>query len=256
MSPSLVRGAAPLALALFLSALAATVHARGDTGRIDNNRRVSAQGQAEDGSRLLLSDELLAEGGMERVYTRGSQVLYRSRIQLSDAGLVARVSEGHPSQLGTIRLTGSQLAVSDAQGQLLWSETLSRPLCLPEFSPEFVQAHWERLAPGSAPLACGVPIIKARKVALVQWVRLPDGPGGERIVELQPGSFGMRFFLRPTRLTFSADGRALLAQSGQFESVRDPQASASYLKGQVRFDTPREAQRWPVQRFGPPAASS
>ncbi len=71
-----------------------------------------------------------------------------------------------------------------------------------------------------------------------------------RVVELQRGSFGMRFFLSPTRLSFSADGTRLLAQSGQFETTKDPKSSPSYLKGDAVMDTPRQAALWPKERFG------
>ncbi len=223
--------------------------------RTETAQRVTAILTGEDNARITVIDELSADGSIDRQFLRDAKVLYRSRVQFEGTQMVVRITEGHPSQRGAFRLAGSQLSVTDAQGQPLWSETLSRPLCLPEFNPEFVQAHWDRLAPGAPALPCVVPIIKARKVAPVQWVRLPDGPAGERVVELQPGSFGMRFFLKPTRLGFSADGRTLLWQTGQFESVKDPQASPSYLKGQARYERPREAQRWPVQRFGPVAAT-
>ncbi len=207
---------------------------------------------ADHGPRIRLVDEWLPDGGIERRFTSGTQVLYRGRIQPTPTGLTATVAEGHPSQLGTLVLAGAQLTVTDAQGKPLWSETLNRPLCLPELHPEFIGAQWDRLAVGAEPLACGIPILKARKVARVQWERLPDGPGGERIVELQPGTLGMRLFLRPTRLTFSPDGQSLLAQSGQFESVRDPASGPRYLQGRLQFDRPRDARRWALTRFGPP----
>ncbi len=211
---------------------------------------------SDAGARIRMVDEWQADGSVERRFSQGAQTLYRGRVQPTASGLVATVAEGHPSQLGTLVLAGRQLTVTDAQGKPLWSETLTRPLCLTEVHPEFVRAHWERLAPGSEPLACGIPILKARKVAKVQWARLPDGPGGERIVELQPGTLGMRLFLRPTRLTFSPDGQSLLEQTGQFESVRDPASSPRYLQGRLQFERPREARRWPAERFGPAEAAA
>ncbi len=202
---------------------------------------------------LTLTERLGPDGAMEREYRRSTDTLYRSRYQPLPQGFQLHIVAGHPAQLGTLRLQGQRLSVTDAQGQALWSEDLAKPLCLPEFSAEFVRAHWDRLQAGRDPLPCGVPIIKARKVAPVQWVRLPDGARGERIVELRPGSFGMRFFLSPTRFTFSADGTALLSQEGQFETTPDPTASPRYLKGTATYASPREVPRWPLARFGPMA---
>ena len=212
----------------------------------------SAQVVAKD-MVLTLTEQVDAMGQMEREFRRGTETLYRSRLQPLHQGFTLQVVAGHPSQMGTLRLERQRLSVVDGQGQPLWSEELSKPLCMPEFMPEFVRAHWDRLAPGREPLACGVPIIKARKVAPVVWVRLPDGPRGERLVELRPGSFGMRFFLKPTRLTFSADGATLLAQEGQFDTTPDPKASPSYVRGSASYTSIRQAQHWPLERFGPPA---
>jgi hypothetical protein len=200
---------------------------------------------------ITLTEQVDANGNIEREFRQGADTLYRSRLQLLNQGFTLQVMAGHPSQLGTLRLERQRLSVVDSQGQALWSEKLSRPLCLPEFIPEFVKAHWDRLTVGRDPLACGAPIIKARKVAPVEWVRLPDGPRGERLVELRPGSFGMRFFLRPTRFTFSADGTTLLSQEGQFDTTPDPKASPSYLKGAGTYTSTRQAQNWPIERFGP-----
>lgn len=200
---------------------------------------------------IILTEQVDPTGNMEREFRRGTESLYRSRFQPFKQGFSLQVVAGHPSQLGTLRLERQQLSVVDGQGKHLWSEQLKKPLCLPEFIPEFIKAHWDRLAPGSEPLACGVPIIKARKVAPVEWVRLPDGPRGERLVELRPGSFGMRFFLSPTRLTFSADGSTLLAQEGQFDTTPDPNSSPRYLKGSATYSVTRQAQTWTVERFGP-----
>lgn len=200
---------------------------------------------------ITLTEQVDANGNIDREFRRGTETLYRSRLQAMPQGFTLQVIAGHPSQLGTLRLERQRLSVVDSQGQALWSEELSRPLCLPEFIPEFVRAHWDRLTPGRDPLACGAPIIKARKVAPVEWVRLPDGPRGERLVELRPGSFGMRFFLRPTRFTFSADGTTLLSQDGQFDATPDPKASPSYLKGTGTYTATRPALNWPIERFGP-----
>ena len=99
-------------------------------------------------------------------------------------------------------------------------------------------------------MECVVPIIKAKKVAPVKFVRLPDSESGTRVVELLPGSFGMRFFLSPTQLTFSADGKRLLGQNGQFETTKDPAGSPSYLKGVGVVSVSREAWVWNKDRFG------
>lgn len=202
---------------------------------------------------LTLTEQVDAAGNIDREFRRGMETVYRSRTQVSNRGFTLQVLSGHPSQMGTLRLDRQRLSVVDSQGKPLWSEELTQPLCMPEFIPEFVKAHWERLTPGSDALACGVPIIKARKVASVEWVRLPDGLRGERMVELRPGSFGMRFFLRPTRFTFSADGSTLLSQEGQFDTTPDTKASPSYVKGTGTYTTTRQAQSWPIERFGPAA---
>jgi hypothetical protein len=158
-------------------------------------------------------------------------------------------------QLGSLSVDKGRLTVEDPQGKLLWTEVLKAPLCLPELTAEFVQAHWDELTIDGPVLRCGVPIIKARKVAPVQWDRLPDAENGERVVELQPGSFGMRFFLSPTRMTFSADGKRLLTQRGQFEATRDPSGRPSYLLGFSVINNPRDASRWSKDRFGSEAAA-
>jgi hypothetical protein len=200
---------------------------------------------------IILTEQVDPTGNMEREFSRGTETLYRSRIQPFNQGFSLQVVAGHPSQLGTLRLERNRLSVLDSQGKHLWSEELTKPLCLPEFIPEFIKAHWDRLTPGREPLACGSPIIKARKIAPVEWVRLPDGPRGERLVELRPGSLGMWFFLRPTRFTFSADGNTLIMIDGQFDTTPDPKASPSYLKGSATYSVTRQAQSWPVERFGP-----
>lgn len=200
---------------------------------------------------IILTEQVDPLGHMEREFRRGTETLYRSRLQPIDQGFSLQVLAGHTSQLGTLRLERQRLTVVDSQGKLLWSEELTKPLCMPEFIPEFIKAHWDRLKTGGEPLACGSPIIKARKIAPVEWVRLSDGPRGERLVELRPGSLGMRFFLRPTRFTFSADGNTLIMQDGQFDTATDPKASPSYLKGSATYSVTRQAQMWPVERFGP-----
>lgn len=202
------------------------------------------------GDPVALEETALPDGTLERRYVRGGTVLYRTVTATRPNGFEVWVAQGHPSQLGRFTVKGQQLSVQDAQGQPLWSETLAKPLCLPELAAEFVRAHWAQLTPGSEPLACVTPIIKARKVAPVQWVRLPDGPNGVRVVELQPGSLGMRFFLSPTRMTFSADGSRLLAHEGQFETTANPEGRARYLKGTATYTLTRAAAEWPTARFG------
>ena len=222
------------------------------SAQTDNSRPSTASARVMVKDVVInLTEQVDTSGNIDREFRRGSETLYRSRIQPLNQGFVLQVSAGHPSQLGTLRLERQKLSVVDTQGQPLWSEELTKPLCLPEFIPEFVKAHWDRLSLGRDPLACGAPIIKARKVAPVEWVRLPDGPRGERLVELRPGSFGMRFFLSPTRFTFSADGSTLLAQEGQFDTTPDPKASPSYIKGAASYLVTRQAQNWPLDRFGP-----
>lgn len=228
------------------------LYAELSAAQTDSLRQVTASARVASKDMVLtLTEQVDALGQMEREFRRGTETLYRSRLQPLQHGFTLQVLAGHASQMGTLRLERQRLSVVDGQGQPLWSEELTKPLCMPEFIPEFVRAHWDRLTPGREPLACGVPIIKARKVAPVEWVRLPDGPRGERLVELRPGSFGMRFFLKPTRLTFSADGSTLLAQEGQFDTMPDPKASPSYVKGSATYTTTRQAQNWPLDRFGP-----
>lgn len=232
--------------------LALAMWAQLSAAQTDGARQTTASARVLSKDMLIqLTEQVDGNGHIDREFRRGRESLYRSRIQPLNQGFTLQVSAGHPSQLGTIRLERQRLSVVDSQGQPLWSEDLTKPLCLPEFIPEFVKAHWERLALGREPLACGAPIIKARKVAPVEWVRLPDGPRGERVVELRPGSFGMRFFLSPTRFTFSADGSTLLAQDGQFDTTSDPKASPSYVKGTATYTVTRQAQTWPIERFGP-----
>jgi hypothetical protein len=199
---------------------------------------------------VVLEEAALPDGKLERRFVRGTTVLYRTVTALQNDGFEVWVAQGHPSQLGRFTVKGQQLSVQNGQGEPLWTETLSRPLCLPELAAEFVRAHWAQLKRGSEPLACVTPIIKARKVAPVQWVRLPDGANGVRVVELQPGSLGMRLFLSPTRMTFSADGSRLLAHEGQFESTANPDGRARYLKGTASYSLTRVAAEWPTARFG------
>lgn len=137
----------------------------------------------------------------------------------------------------------------------MWAVDLTPPLCLHEMAGEFVRAHWNRLALGSGPLRCVTPIIKARKVAPLKWRRLPDGPGGERIVQLGPGSLGMRLFMIPTRMTFSPDGSLLLAQQGQFEAPPRMDGRASYPRGAAVFSQSRPTESWPSAAFGPALAT-
>ena len=113
---------------------------------------------------ITLTEQADANGNIDREFRRGAETLYRSRLQVLPQGFSLQVLAGHPSQLGTLRLERQRLSVVDSQGQALWTEELSRPLCMPEFIPEFVKAHWDRLTPGRDPLPCGAPIIKARKV--------------------------------------------------------------------------------------------
>jgi hypothetical protein len=207
-------------------------------------------------SQIELLEQQLARGVLQRTYrTATGTTLYRSVTRAGPGRLEVQVLEGHASQRGSYRLEAGRLEVRDSEGQPLWAENLTQPLCLPELSGEFVRAHWNRLAPGSEPLRCVAPIIKARKVAPLQWRRLPDGPRGERIVELGPGSLGMRLFMIPTRMTFSADGTLLLAQKGQFEAPPRIDGRASYLRGAAVFTQARPTEAWPSGAFGPASAA-
>ena len=143
----------------------------------------------------------------------------------------------------------------DAEGRPLWTETSTQPLCLPELSGAFVRAYWNRLALGSEPLRCVTPIIKVRKVAPLQWCRLPDEPGGDRVVELGPGSLGMRLFMTQTQMTFSPDGTLLLAQQGQFEAPPRLDGRAGYLRGTAVFTQTRLTEVWPSDAFGTASAT-
>jgi hypothetical protein len=239
--PSLPRRLAWLATALCALAVPSTVAA----GTLSRATLVN------DGAPVLLEEVQLADGRLERRFTRDSSVLYRTVLAVRNDGFELQVAEGHPSQLGRFTVRQGQIAVQGAQGEALWAEALSKPLCLPELAAEFVRAHWAQLARGAAPLACVTPIIKAKKLAPVQWVRLADQADGARVVELQPGSFGMRFFLSPTRYTFSSDGNRLLAQEGQFESPPATSGRARYLKGKATFTQSRVAADWPAARFAP-----
>ena len=203
-----------------------------------------------NGEKVVMTDQVYADGRITRRFERGSALLYLSQVKATRDGFALEVSAGHPSQLGAVSVERGTLVAKDAQGKLLWTEVLKAPLCLPELTAEFVRAHWGDLKPGAPAVECVVPIIKAKKVAPVKFVRLPDAENGARRVELLPGSFGMRFFLSPTTLTFSADGARLLGQSGQFETTKDPAGSPSYLKGSGVVTAPREAWVWTKDRFG------
>lgn len=203
-----------------------------------------------NGEKVVLTDQVYADERITRRFERGTTLLYQSQVKATREGFVVEVSAGHPTQLGTVSVERGALVAKDAQGKLLWTEVLKAPLCLPELTAEFVRAHWSDLRPGAPAVACVVPIIKAKKVAPVKFLRLPDAENGTRRVELLPGSFGMRFFLSPTTLTFSADGARLLGQSGQFETTKDPAGSPSYLKGVGVVTVSREAWVWTKDRFG------
>ena len=203
-----------------------------------------------NGEKVVMTDQVYTDGRITRRFERGTSLLYQSQVKATRDGFALEVSAGHPSQLGAVSVERGTLVAKDAQGKLLWTEVLKAPLCLPELTAEFVRAHWSDLRPGAPAVACVVPIIKAKKVAPVKFVRLSDAENGTRRVELLPGSFGMRFFLSPTTLTFSADGARLLGQSGQFETTKDPAGSPSYLKGVGVVTVSREAWVWTKDRFG------
>lgn len=202
------------------------------------------------GEKVVMTDQVYADGRIIRRFERGTTLLYQSQVKATRDGFVIEVSAGHPIQLGTVSVEKGTLTAKDPQGKLLWTEVLKSPLCLPELTAEFVRAHWSDLRAGAPAVECVVPIIKAKKVAPVKFARLPDSESGARVVELLPGSFGMRFFLSPTKLTFSADGTRLLGQNGQFETTKDPAGSPSYLKGVGTVSVSREAWVWNKDRFG------
>lgn len=203
--------------------------------------------------RIAVLDRSLGADGIERRFTEDGRVLYRSRIRPMATGFDVAIVEGHPSQRGRFVVDAGRLSVFDGDGRPAWSQPLADPLCLPELLGEFVRAHWDRLAPGDAPLRCGTPILKASKVAPLQLRRLPDTADGRRVVEVGPGSLGMRLFMVPTRLTFAADGGRLLAHDGQFEAPRRVEGSAAYLRGQAVYDPARPVADWPAARFAPAA---
>jgi hypothetical protein len=203
-----------------------------------------------NGEKVVMTDQVYADGRIVRRFERGATLLYQSQVKATRDGFVVEVSAGHPIQLGVVSVEKGTLVAKDIQGKLLWTEVLKSPLCLPELTAEFVRANWSDLKVGAPAVECVVPIIKAKKVAPVKFVRLPDAESGARVVELLPGSLGMRFFLSPTKLTFSADGSRLLGQSGQFETTKDPAGSPSYLKGVGVVSVSREAWVWNKDRFG------
>lgn len=201
------------------------------------------------GFAVTLRESPFVAQSRERTFLRDGAVLYRSSMSNKEGQLSVRILAGHASQLGDISVANGRLIVETLDAKPIWSETFAVPLCLPEVSAEFVRAHWDVLPVNGAPLKCGAPIIKAKKVAPLQWQRLPDNVDGTRVVELQPGSFGMRFFLSPTRFVFSADGATLLSQDGQFESIPEAGGRATYLMGKVVFPTPRAIMLWPKAHF-------
>jgi hypothetical protein len=211
---------------------------------------VSSTSIEANGEKVMMTDLVYLDGRIARRFEKGSTLLYQSQVKTTRDGFVLEVTVGHPSQLGTVSVEKGTLSAKDPQGKLLWTEVLKSPLCLPELTAEFIRAHWNDLRLGAPAVECVVPIIKAKKVAPVKFVRLPDADNGARIVELLPGSFGMRFFLSPTQLTFSADGSRLLGQSGQFETTKDPAGRPSYLKGVGVVTAYREAWVWDKDRFG------
>ncbi|MBA4071275.1 MAG: hypothetical protein C0497_05470 [Gemmatimonas sp.] len=246
MPPYRVRGLTSVSIAISLAAICSSTTAASSSPGLAARAEVTAEG-----AKLELIERTRPDGTLERLFQRDAgQVLYRSAVTLRAGGFDVQILQGHPAQIGSFRVEGGQLEVRDAAGKPLWTETLKEPLCLPELFGEFVRAHWDRLSPGAAPLRCVTPIIKAKKTAPLQWRRLPDLPDGERVVELGPGSFGMRFFVIPTRLTFAADGTRLLAQQGQLEAPPRVDGRAAYLRGAARFTQTRTLADWPAQRFG------
>lgn len=199
---------------------------------------------------VSLSEEFLEDKTIIKTFENEEKILYQTKTNAIVNGFVFEVLVGHTSQLGEYTLIGDVLEVKDRNGKLLWTEKLDQPLCPPELAAEFVRANWDSLTIGGDPLECVIPIIKAEKVAPVKWVRLNDTNNGERVVELRPNSFGMRFFLSNTRFTFNNNGDVWLTQDGQFESTRDPDKRAQYMKGSLSFTENRAVQVWDKSHFG------
>lgn len=199
---------------------------------------------------VSLSEELLKDKTIVKTFENQEKILYQTKTSAIENGFTFEVLVGHRSQLGSYKLIGNVLEVTDKNGELLWTETLEQPLCPPELAAEFIRAHWDSLIAGGKPLTCVIPIVKAKKVAPVKWVRLDDTENGERVVELRPNSFGMRFFLSDTRFTFNNSGDVWLTQEGQFESTRDPDKRARYMKGSMSLTENRVVQIWNKSHFG------
>lgn len=244
---ALARRAGMLLVALFIATACAWANAA-----VGTQEAVLSQATQVSGERKLGIVEVQADPEtIERRFTEGGALLFRSRTRVTSTGLEVSVMDGHPSQKGRFVVDTGRLAVFDAAGQPLWREDLRERLCLPEVIGEFVRAHWDRLSSVAEPLRCLTPIIKAKKVAPLKLTRLPDSPDGRRMVELSAGSLGMRLFVVPTRLTFSADGTQLISHDGQLEATRSVTGSAAYLRGQATHTPPRPVAAWPAARFAP-----
>lgn len=56
---------------------------------------------------IQLTEQVDGNGHIDREFRRGTESLYRSRIQPLNQGFTLQVSAGHPSQLGILRLDAS-----------------------------------------------------------------------------------------------------------------------------------------------------
>ena len=209
-----------------------------------------------DGQVVEIAEKSLHDGALERSFrSAAGQTLYRSVVKTSPDAFDVRVVEGHPSQLGRLQVRAGRLDVWDATGKPQWSERLISPLCLPELSAQFIRAHWSSLQIDAKQLRCVTSIIKDDKVAPLEWLRLPDRPGGTSVVELGPGSFGIGFFVVATRLTFTADGAQLLSQQGQVEASPRVDGRATYLRGTACYAQARNVALLAPDGFGPASAN-
>lgn len=206
--------------------------------------------QIRSGDKVFqVTDNFSSSNTLQRTFTSGGKTLYASNLTIEPNAMDIHVVKAHSSQLGRFRVSKGKLDVFDANDVSLWSEPLKARMCPPEMLGEFVRAHWALLQTNSPAVNCLTPIIKAKKVAPLKVVRLADLFSGQRVVEFSAGSLGMRFFMTPTQLVFSADGNSLLSHNGQFESSATIEGTPSYMRGQATYDKPRAILVMPESLF-------
>lgn len=172
------------------------------------------------------------------------RVRYASRV-LAQANRVDWViATGHPSQRVSVNITPGLVIATDDSGRERWRAVPDAPVCLPELMAEFA-VQSDAQARSNDGLRCVTPIDKARKLAPLRLRRLADAGDGSRVYEVGPGSLGMRLFFGRQVLRVSADGRELLAASGQFEVARALQGRLRYANGELRYARSRPLQRLP-----------